>query len=1164
MKDCLGYGLVIVMLAASLTKGKAQYGFSEFAQSRMFEVTDSSLALIDRQLSGDTTVIIGGVQDSIRTRCWNQPGNSKAAQFILEKFTSYSLDAAYQQYDGDGFNVIATLQGLVYPNQEYIICAHYDDMPTGPIAPGADDNASGTSAVLEAARVLSPHAFDYTLKFIAFDEEETGLIGSRSYADTAYKYGKIIKGVLNLDMIAWDANDDYEMSVSVNPASLPLLGDFTDILRIFRPAISPHIITNTNSDHSSFWNRGYQALLAIEEYPGDFQPYYHTVNDAFDNIDRQYFLELTRGAVATMATLGKNYRMNLSHQPLDNNRNTNERTASLIISSPHPTGTGTYSPRLYFRIDDEEFDFINAHNISGDTMQFSIPGQLPGTKISYYFAAQDSAGEYCVTLPEGGKGLNPPGSVPPPLIYSYYILNDTTVTTCATGLPMNIPGNQIVYKTLNLPHNGRLLDINVKLSITHYSDKDINLYLVSPSGREVMLSTKNGTTLDHYTNTIFDDEAMSVINQAYPPYNGTFRPEKPLSAFDDTVTGGAWKLKIRNAAGSAGSLTQFCLIMTYSDDCYYVDAGRPVSGNGLSWRTAFKTISEAADIVPQPGKLVLIKPGVYHEGITITSNGDEIIPLITGVSISGGNSIQFPQPVNLSAVNLNLHPGEYYACIFRSRDANNGCYPILGFDDAFDYVIVNSNSFIDEEGAPGDSSRLSASIVRPVIYMKHASDPVAERVIVDKEGEALTPAIIFIGDSIGNGLTDALPASYNFIDGIDLTGSSMGEGVRIQNSSFNIFSNSRIYELNGSGIRVNGNASHPAIFNLLSGNEIFNTQPEAVYIGAGDLPEFNNHSDFTHVTRNSIYVDSVGDYVQMERAVYINGNNRGTCLYGNQVQGLVLANGAAIDVQPEADLTLISGNVFKDISAEGSGISAILKVAGNIDSLEVSNNITFDIFYQDNGLYAFRIDATSHHNSFLAHNTVYNLENAFLLEDYGEFPEFRLFNNIVHVQGQYFTSMGMEGRYQVSNNFYNRDPAPEPAMPYFSEPGRQVGDISFVDPMAGDFHPKITDHWLVCNGLAIHKGLGIDCGKSFRDLNYPDIGALELENKIIWTGLFDENWNAAGNWNLGHMPLDSSNVVILPAANVPLLDTESEIRGLQIKPGAILELMPGSQLKQMP
>jgi hypothetical protein len=391
----------------------------------------------------------------------------------------------------------------------------------------------------------------------------------------------------------------------------------------------------------------------------------------------------------------------------------------------------------------------------------------------------------------------------------------------------------------------------------------------------------------------------------------------------------------------------------------------------------------------------------------------------------------------------------------------------------------------------------------------------------------------------------------------------MGEGVRIQNSSFNAISNSRIYELNGSGITVNGNASLPALYNLLSGIEIFNTQPDAIYIGAGDLPDSHNHSDFTHVISNSIYVEPDGDNTQVGRAVYIHGNNRGTCLFDNQIQGLVLENGAVIDVQPKADLTLISGNIFKDISAEGNGISAILKVAGNIDSLEISNNILYDTSNQDNNLYAFRIDATSHHNSFLAHNTVYNLENAFLLEDYGDVPEFSLFNNIVHVQGQYFSNMGDEGRFQVSNNFYNLDPAPEPAMPYFSEPGRQVGDISFVDPMAGDFHPGITDHLLVCNGLAIHSRLGIDCGKNYRDMNYPDIGALELENKIIWTGLFDDNWNAGENWNLGHIPMDSSNVVILPAANDPLLDSDTEIRGLQIKPGAILELLPGSLLQQM-
>ena len=552
MKYCIRISILLVLFLFYVLPVKSQYGYSEFVENLIANVSDSSLSLIDRQLSGDTTVSIGGVLDSIKTRHSNYAGNAKAAQFILEKFQSFGLEAGYQQYDNNGFNVIGTKTGTVYPNEYYIICAHYDDMPNSILAPGADDNASGTSAVIEAARLLSSFDFDYTVKFIAFDEEEQGMIGSRAYADTAFKYGDVIKGVLNLDMIGWDSNNDYEVSIGANVASMPLLADFTDILRIFQPILSPHLIIATNSDHSRFWNRGYPALLAIEEYPGDFLPHYHTVNDLYQHINLPFFMAVSKGAIAALATMAKNYRMMMSHQQLSNSRITNDRIAKLVLTSPHLIDTGIYSPRLYYKIDDDDFNYLNAYQISGDTFKFSIPGQPPGSKISYYFSAQDIGGEFAVTLPESGKGINPPGTVPPPVFYNYYILNGTTATVCASGLPLSIPNKQTVYKSISVPHSGQLLDINVNLSISHDSVKHINLYLVSPSGREVMLSTKNGISLDNYSNTFFNDEAVTFIYQGWPPYTGTFRPEQPLALFDDTITSGNWLLKIRNAGATDG------------------------------------------------------------------------------------------------------------------------------------------------------------------------------------------------------------------------------------------------------------------------------------------------------------------------------------------------------------------------------------------------------------------------------------------------------------------------------------------------------------------------------------------------------------------------------------------------------------------------------------
>jgi len=1167
MKYYLLTSLWLLSFVLSILPARSQYGYSEFVETLITGVTDSSLSLLDRQLSGDTTVFIGGVLDSIKTRNSNYAGNAKAAQFILEKFQSYGMAAEYQQYDPNGYNVVATKTGTVHPNEQYIICAHYDAMPNGPLAPGADDNASGTSAVMEAARILNPYSFDYTLKFIAFDEEEQGLIGSHAYADTAFKYGVVIKGVLNMDMIGWDSNNDFELSVSSNEASMPLLVNFTDILRIFQPVLSPHLIIATNSDHSRFWNRGYPALLAIEEYPGDFLPVYHTVNDLFDSINRPYFLTMTRGTIAAFATLGRSYWMNMVHTPVSSNRNTDNRIVKLKLTSPHLIDTGIYKPRLYYKIDNDDFSFLNAYQISGDTFKFSIPGQPPGSKISYYFAAQDIDGEFSVTLPETGKGINPPGNIPPPVYYSYYILNDTIATVCATGLPMSIPANQIVNKTLNVPFSGQLLDVNVNLSISHTWIKDINLYLVSPSGREVMLSTKNGINLDHYTNTFFDDEAVTFINQGRPPYTGTFRPEQPLSLFDDTITSGNWMLKIRNAGYTAGTLTKFCMILTYSDKSLYVDASRPVSGDGRSWPTAFRTISEATNQALPAGSLVLIKPGTYHEDINITSNGQAVVPLKTGVALADGNKIQFPAGTNLSGIDLVNNPGEYFAYIFRSRNFNNGYYQVKQVNDNSDFILVNSEVFLNEMGTAGDSTFLSASVCRPVVYCKYPTDKETERVIANAGSEENIHTIMYIGDAIGDGSYDALPANYNIIDGIDLTGSVNGGGIHLQSSSFNIIINSRIYETNGTGILINGNADHPAFFNFIINNEIFNTPTEGIYIGAGGMPAFNNHSHFSHLIGNDIHTFGEGSYTQLENAIDIKNNNRGTLVERNLIHDfdLISSGNGALDINSGTNHTLFNGNIFQDIGKTDEGTYAIIQAHEENVDLQIINNILYNSLTVDDDMYAFRFDGTNHNSARVLHNTVFNIDRGFLFEDYGITPDFNVDNNIIHINDQYFTNWGSEGRFQVSHNLYPTDPTPQSWMPYYAEIGRQVGEVAFKNPLAGDCHLSITDDPAICNGLNLTPPVFYDAGRSERDVDLPDIGALELENKIVWTGLIGNSWSTPGNWSLNATPVSSSNVVIEPAPFSPVIDIYHVfVKGMLIKPGSLLTIPQNNILEQIP
>ena len=117
-------------------------------------------------------------------------------------------------------NIIATFPGTVHPEEVVILSAHFDSTSTNPfwLAPGAEDNASGTVALLEAARILRYYRFDRTLKLIWFNAEEQGLYGSAAYV-ADHPTANII-GVVNLDMFGYDSNSDgcFELHVGTLPA----------------------------------------------------------------------------------------------------------------------------------------------------------------------------------------------------------------------------------------------------------------------------------------------------------------------------------------------------------------------------------------------------------------------------------------------------------------------------------------------------------------------------------------------------------------------------------------------------------------------------------------------------------------------------------------------------------------------------------------------------------------------------------------------------------------------------------------------------------------------------------------------------------------------------------------------------------------------------------
>jgi hypothetical protein len=267
----------------------------------------------DGNLSGMWPVQIGGAPYTIATRHSGQAiPSEKATQFVYEHFQSLGLNATYHTYThpwyGERRNVVAEQTGAAQAGRIYLITAHLDDMPNGLLAPGADDNASGSTGVLIAAEILSNYDFDCTLRYVLFTGEEQGLYGSEAYAQEVFNNSDDIQGVLNLDMIGYNSDDAPVIELHTrlgNTSDQAIATLFSDVITAYNINLTPEIISpgSGSSDHASFWSYGYPAILAIEDFQ-DFTPYYHTTGDLLNTLDITYFTDFVKAAVGTLAHMG--------------------------------------------------------------------------------------------------------------------------------------------------------------------------------------------------------------------------------------------------------------------------------------------------------------------------------------------------------------------------------------------------------------------------------------------------------------------------------------------------------------------------------------------------------------------------------------------------------------------------------------------------------------------------------------------------------------------------------------------------------------------------------------------------------------------------------------------------------------------------------------------
>lgn len=250
-------------------------------------------------------------------------GNKLAAEYLKKQYESFGLQTMYHKFNisrwnpgpknevGDNFtqNVYAWIEGTdpILKDEIVVIGAHMDHIGYGPKAsqtpgrrevhPGADDNASGTVALLEIARAFSQvkHQVKRTVVFMSFSGEEMGLLGSIFYVDNPVfpKDGPSIKkhvAMINMDMIGYLKKGTYLASFNFNDSSPDLGKLITNLNGKYSFARSISGQGGGGSDHAPFYNRKVPVVCL---HTGQHKNY-HTPDDTADKINYKGLEQVTK------------------------------------------------------------------------------------------------------------------------------------------------------------------------------------------------------------------------------------------------------------------------------------------------------------------------------------------------------------------------------------------------------------------------------------------------------------------------------------------------------------------------------------------------------------------------------------------------------------------------------------------------------------------------------------------------------------------------------------------------------------------------------------------------------------------------------------------------------------------------------------------------------
>ena len=278
----------------------------------------------------------------------------------------------------------------------------------------------------------------------------------------------------------------------------------------------------------------------------------------------------------------------------------------------------------------------------------SVPltGLTECTKYWFYVQSTDPAGN-ASTDNNGG------------LYYTFVTGKNVNPTYASADVPKAIPDSTTVTSTITVTDDKLIQDVNVTLTnVAHTYDGDLDIFLIAPDATRVELTTDNGSGGDNFVDTVFDDEAATLITAGTAPFTGSFIPEGSLATLDGKNATGTWTLEVTDdAGGDTGTLNGWSITFTYpAESCPSsegtVEFDKTIYGGSSTMNIIMKdndllgtgthdvevfstteTAPETVSLTENPANSATFK-GSFLTGTGAVANGDGHVTVVNGDTIT--------------------------------------------------------------------------------------------------------------------------------------------------------------------------------------------------------------------------------------------------------------------------------------------------------------------------------------------------------------------------------------------------------------------------------------------------------------------------------------------------------------------------------------------------